>query len=388
MNILFLEWHSFGNPFIKTAFENLGHTIHSFPFPQSSVNTRNDETLASNIAKSILSLDIDFVFSFNYFPVAAIAAAACKVKYLSWTYDSPFVQLYSKTAAFKTNELFVFDSLDVSRLSSFGVPNVHYLPMAAANYDSILPSKTEEKAYSSEITMVGSMYTEEKHGFMKRLENLDDYTKGYLDAVVAAQSGIFGASILEESITPAILEKLQEVCPIHGNGDGFESPEWTLANYFLARSVTAKERQDYIKALSRKHQVTLFTPSPTPDLPDVKNMGTLEYYHDAPKAIKCAKINLNISLRSIVHGIPLRCMDIFGCGGFLLTNYQADFEKHFIAGEDYAYYDSLTDLLDKADYYLKNDKERKEMAANALKKVRQEHTFEKRVLEMLSIAGF
>ena len=34
-----------------------------------------------------------------------------------------------------------------------------------------------------------------------------------------------------------------------------------------------------------------------------------------------SKVNLNITLRNIKTGIPLRALDIMGAGGFLLTNY-------------------------------------------------------------------
>ena len=43
-----------------------------------------------------------------------------------------------------------------------------------------------------------------------------------------------------------------------------------------------------------------------------------------PYVFRNSRINLNITLRSIKSGIPLRCMDIYGAGGFLLSNYQTD----------------------------------------------------------------
>ena len=51
-----------------------------------------------------------------------------------------------------------------------------------------------------------------------------------------------------------------------------------------------------------------------------------------PLVFQNSKINLNITLRSIKNGIPLRAIDIMGAGGFLLTNYQNDFGLHFTDG--------------------------------------------------------
>ena len=82
--------------------------------------------------------------------------------------------------------------------------------------------------------------------------------------------------------------------------------------------------------------------------------------------------------------MPLRAFDIMGAGGFLLSNFQADFLDYFVPGEDFAFYDSQKDLVEKIDYYLRNDKERAEVAASAHKKIQQHHTFVHRILEMES----
>ena len=103
---------------------------------------------------------------------------------------------------------------------------------------------------------------------------------------------------------------------------------------------------------------------------------------EAPLCYAGAKINLNISLRSIVNGIPLRCFDIMGCGGFLLSSYQADSLSFFTPDEDFVYYDSYEDLMTKCEYYLSHEKERLEIARNALEKVKQYHTYDVRIDEM------
>ena len=98
---------------------------------------------------------------------------------------------------------------------------------------------------------------------------------------------------------------------------------------------------------------------------------------------KQSRINLNISLRNIKSGIPLRAFDIMGSGGFLLTNFQADFLEHFIPGEDFVYYGDKEDLLRKIAYYLTHEEERKAIARNGHDKVAAEHTYRHRVREMM-----
>ena len=205
----------------------------------------------------------------------------------------------------------------------------------------------------------------------RHLKDLDDRTRGYVDALIEAQMILYGMDVIEPSLTPGIVESIQKVCPIYANGDGMETAEWVIANYFLARKVTAMERQKALSLLSEKYRVRLFTPEKTPGLPHVINMGKIDYYDRAPFAIKCAKINLNISLRSIHTGIPLRAVDIMACGGFLLTNYQADFMEYFEPGRDFVYYESIEDMADLAGYYLEHEDERKQIALNGYNRVKE-----------------
>ena len=115
-------------------------------------------------------------------------------------------------------------------------------------------------------------------------------------------------------------------------------------------------------------------------------MGEVHYMYEMPLVFKYSKINLNITLRSIRNGIPLRAMDIMGAGGFLLTNYQNDLSECFTIGEDLDIYTSPDDLLSKCEYYLSHEKERIEIAENGYQKVLNHYTYEKQLQKMLSSA--
>jgi spore maturation protein CgeB len=72
-----------------------------------------------------------------------------------------------------------------------------------------------------------------------------------------------------------------------------------------------------------------------------------------------------------------------GAGGFLLTSYGGDFGMYFKDGEDYVSFDSVDDLINKCRYYLDNEDERRQIAANAYEKICESHTYLHRVKEML-----
>lgn len=389
MKILFMEWKSLGQKDIVEEFERRGWEVAYYPFPRESDNTRLNRELCEKLIRSITEDKFDFVFSFNYFPVVSIACNACQVKYVSWTFDSPFIQLYSNTVKFPYNYVFIFDRGTCEDLWKQGIGTVYHLPMAApaARYDAYSMQEEEKAFYHTEISFIGSTYHERKNRFYERLGNIGEYTRGYLDGCIEMQKRIYGDFLLERMLEPEIMEDMLEHCPLRVNQDGFERLEWVYAHYFLARQITALERKEILDLLSQKYQVELYTYDATPELSRVKNRGTAEVMEEAPKIYRCSQINLNISLKSILTGIPLRSFEIMGSGGFLLSNYQREYENYFDNGIDYVYYTDYEDLGEKVEYYLSHNKERREIARNGYEKVKNGHTYKNRVDTILEIIG-
>jgi len=154
----------------------------------------------------------------------------------------------------------------------------------------------------------------------------------------------------------------------------------------LCRKITSLERIRYLTAVGAKHPVKMFTLNSAKAIPGVKNMGITDYYGEMPLVFHNSRINLNITLRSIYAGIPLRCMDILGAGGFLLTNYQQDLCEYFVPGEEFDYFEDEADLLKKIDYYLEREEIRAAIAKRAHEKVKEEHNFKKCFTHMLEVA--
>lgn len=387
MKILFMEWKSLGQPDLAAEFDARGWNIVYYPFPREKEDTRLNQELCKRLIQEIVSDRYDFVFSFNYFPVISIACNACRVKYVSWTFDSPFIQLYSNTIGFSYNYVFIFDRGTCEDLWGKGINTVYHLPMAAptGRYDTYSISYEERKFYQTQVSFIGSTYQEKKNQFYRKLDGVREYTKGYLDGCIQMQKQIYGEFLLERMLYREVMEDMMACCPLEVNSDGFERLEWVYAHYFLARQVTALERKEALDLLSQKYQTDLYTYEETPCLPKVRNRGTAEVMREAPVIYRCSKINLNITLKSILTGIPLRSFEIMGNGGFLLSNYQREYEDYFQSGVDYVYYIDYDDLECKVEYYLTHEKERQEIAENGYRKVREKHTYKQRVDTMLEV---
>ena len=372
LNIFYLEWNSFCNEDMFNVLQELGHRVVKIPLDGYKMT---DEEIARLLDAKLKQSSCDFLFSFNYFPKVSKCCMERNIKYIAWVYDSPHIHVYSYTILNKCNYIFLFDYAMYEELSSAGIQTVYYMPLAINDLRlGNLENVTEiQRKYSCDISFVGSLYSEPKHRIYDKFQNISGYARGYLDGLIRAQLHVQGYNFLREMLSSDIVEEMQKVYPTDPNAETVLSPQGIYADYVLARQVTAIERREIMEKLGQKHKVKLYTYDKSVIIPGVENKGTLDYYDEMPYAFMNSKINLNITLRSIKTGIPLRAFDIMGSGGFLLTNYQQELLEYFEADKDFVYYTDYEDLLAKVDYYLTHEEERKQIAENGCRKVREQH---------------
>lgn len=395
MKILYLKWNSFGAEDIYEAFVNLGHEVIVMPWDQDAIY--RDEELQRNITEKIRCEKADVIFTSDYYPPVAVACYENGTPYVSWVYDSPYVSLYSYTASFETNRIFVFDSEVCNEFRRNNIQTVYYMPLAAnpKRLRRMIEDEEQQKLFEDSfffnkgrIAFVGAMYDEE-NTFFRKLDGISERTRGYLEGVIAAQKQVFGYNFVRSLMNKTVLEDMYRVYPLTFDEDCNAQKDYVYAEYCINREITARERMEYITEIGKRLAVDkntvmdLYTMNEDLKIQGVYNHGFVGPENIAPFVYDRADINLNISLRSIHSGIPLRVFEILGSGGFLLSNYQTDFADCYIDGEDYVSYESKEDMLDKIDYYLSHEKERSDIAANGLRKTACCNTYENRLKEML-----
>ena len=385
MTILYLEWNSYCNEDMFIVLQKMECQLVRVPFDDSP--NHKDNFLESRMDEAIKGKFIDFVFSFNYFPPVSDYCLQRGLKYVAWVYDSPYVNVYSYTLTNSCNYVFLFDKDFYLEFKSRGIDTVYYLPMAVniERLDGMIPARSTRQILDTDVAFVGSLYTERKHDLYTKFENINPYIKGYLEGIIQAQLKVYGYNFIQEVLTKDIIEEMKRVYTIYTDYPGTATEEYMYGDYVLSKRVTALERREIVSMLSQKYSVQIHTNDENAVIGKAKNMGPVNYYNGMPYVFKCAKINLNITLRSIKSGIPLRAMDIMGCGGFLMTNYQADFMDFFVPGEDFVFYEDYNDLMRKAEYYLIHDEERMRIARNGHEKMKKHHTLEQRVKEILRV---
>jgi spore maturation protein CgeB len=113
---------------------------------------------------------------------------------------------------------------------------------------------------------------------------------------------------------------------------------------------------------------------------------------EAVKIYNYSKININIH-SSMWHWdinpsgdfLNPRVYEILGCGGFQLVDRRRYLEGVFEDGKDLVVFETVDDLRKKIKYYLENEDERLVIAAHGRETVVRNHTYERRVREMMNI---
>lgn len=383
MKVLYVEWRCYCADDVKSALANLGHEIKTISVPEEHPFELNYEYIGA-VQYAICSYKPDIVFSMNFLPSISIACNVTSTKYVSWIYDNPHTAVYDKEVKNKCNYIFTFDSYMVSQLQARGVENIYYAPLAvnAERIGKIVPNADDIRRFKGEVAFVGSLYNESTDYYGIYVDKAQNkYFKGYLDGVLNAQKKVYGYNFMSECLSSEILSTFERIgANVLHEGSLMNEAEM-YSDVYLSKKLATINRIELLYVLGNYFKVNLYTYKESV-IPNVNHKGTVSYYTEMPKVFKTSLINLCDTRRSIKNGIPLRAMDIMGCGGFLLCNYQEDFFKHFEPDVHMVLYGSIEEAVDKCRYYLEHEDERRKICANAYEIMSKEHTYEIRLNQM------
>jgi glycosyltransferase involved in cell wall biosynthesis len=372
LNILYYYWGENSRDDMANALMSAGHNVI---MTTEALADYNDGGLCEKVLGTYLdNNDIDWIFTFNYIPAISEFAHNHYLTYVSWVYDCPHLTLYSDTIAHDENYLFIFDSGLVELARANGGKHVFHLPLAvdAKRYDSQCLGLTDG---TYQVSFLGSLYRPCQYD---KINYLPDRLKGYLDGIMLAQQKVWGYHLTDELITDEISAELEKYVNLD-IPDNYSLTPRDIFVGFIDKKITAMDRCALLSSIASHHSLALFTESDVSGLPLPASLGTLNYVSQMPQMFRQSSINLNISLRSITSGIPLRAMDILGAGGFLLSNYQPELEQFFTCGEHYVYFEDEKDMCEKIDYYLSHDSERRRIARNGHYRVSELFSYENAV---------
>jgi len=119
--------------------------------------------------------------------------------------------------------------------------------------------------------------------------------------------------------------------------------------------------------------------------PDLKNIyGGFLSGENFLNTINKTKINLNFGWNSDDGALQVkgRTFEFGILKAFQITNYNPNLNDYFTEDHDIVYFRTERDLLEKVKYYLEKEEERNRIAKNCYENVIQNHTWEKRFIDI------
>lgn len=415
MRIIFFKWGNYDEDVIVDTLKKQGHFVSAFDavgkceadktgnfganssdYEIETLGGLQADEIVNRLTKEASRFHAEVFFSMDYFQYISLAAKKAGILYYCWIYHLPQWNLYSNQAQFPCNRFFTYDQVHLRSMLHNNIKNVKYLSLAAdrklfTGASNGISGKMLTQ-YVADVSFVGNIY-ESENNFFNRISPEAKQKPVYKQIVRAIRKKMFnyGRTVLETDITPEMVEFLIEETGAEKSNYYFASQEDIVIHSVIARKITVEERKAVIPEMAKNFDFKLYSVSSTKKHPEIKNMGPVDFRKTAPLIFNQSKINLYITPRAIVTGIPLRVLEIMSCQGFVLTNYQEDLEREFVEGKEIVMYRSFDELMKKTEYYLSHEDERKAIARAGYEKVMRDYNFAVKLSEIFtkdSCGGF
>ena len=330
---------------------------------------------------------VDIVMTMNFSPTVSCACFNLGIPYAAWIYDAPLQSLYHSQAMNSTNHFFIFDKHLLKAQEKRGLPNLHYLPLAAntTRMGQMKISADDERNYTCDVSFVGMQYVDGRYAYFRN--HLDHPLQDELNSIAYGMIGrwddgdhIHGT--MSDKLIGAMLELIED-----RPANAINMPDRTyFEDVVIARAVAYTERRLMMEAVSDLNPRWYGADANSNDqIPGVDYRPRLYYEDTLPKAYNLSKINLSSCLHSISSGIPLRVFDIMGAGGFIITNYQPEISELFEVGKEIVVYHNFEAMHDLCRFFLAHEDQRMKILLAGYEKVLNEFNYKVAANKILSI---
>lgn len=383
MKVFFAGSETMQIPNIPISLGKMGHEVVLYEKSMEYVEEHEEEY--ENFGLFLQSQKPDVVISTIFFQIVAAYTHELGIKYAVYGMDSPHYAAWVPEYPRLDNVyLFHFDSREVERFRKCGYTNVTYLPLAAGVTwaDTIHTSGTDRKKFGSAVSFVGGLYG----------DNPFDTCAGRLPQPVQEhiwnqlENSAFlwdGKERLQEGVSEELLRICQTVTPELCNPGFTMEDDYYFRQWTLARKLSNIERTLLFEQVAGQYDFRLYTREKEVVPESIHRYPPVNAMTEQLKVFQSSGVNLNVTLRSIESGVPLRVFDILSVGGLVLTDYRKDAEELFREDEEIVMFRTPEEMMDKLAFYTTHETERKRIAKNGHRRARAEYSYERMLEEIL-----
>lgn len=385
MRIFFAGSERMQIPNVPIALGKMGHDVILYDKSMEYVEEHEEEY--ASFRTFLEQSKADFVISTIFFQIVAAYTFELGIKYAVYGMDSPHYAAWVPRFPMLENVyIFCFDTKEIQQFRDQGYRNVYYMPLAAGTTwaDSVRMTKEDKEKYRCDISFVGGLYGE--NDYDSYCHKLTQPLQQLLTNILEQTAFIWdGNDRMLPSLSPEIIRCCREAVPQMCHA-GFQMPDdYYFRQWILARKLSNIERQLLLGLIAEQYDFRLYTREEERVPEKIRKYPPVNAMTDQLKVFSATKINLNITLRSIETGVPLRVFDIMSRAGFVLTDYRADAPGLFEEDREIVMFKTPEEMLDKIDYYLAHDDQRKRIGQNGYRKVKECYSYEKQLEKIIKV---
>ncbi len=386
MNILFLHTTEVTDAEYLEALKQTGAVVAEFNSP--ALESSGGEAYVKELLSAIESANAELVFSLGYYPLVSVACKAMGRIYAARLVHAYCPELYSCTLLNDCNRVFIPDRSVYRQFASAGFSCVFWLPLSVPKSFVAAHVTEDDSKDGPDACMMQDIKTRDAFADnpLSNTSPLMDASKGYLEGCIACRHQLRGLPSMTKHLPSYVKEELLKLMPPVIAADSVETPESYYDNRFFNPLVTAAAREFLIRLIGLSklaEKVELYSGYSFNNPYDALTcFPAMPRGAEFNKKARQSKLNLYIPHENWVSGIPQREFDIMAAGGFVLTPFMADAVALFEECMPEMYFDRI-DTADRVEHYLKNPAERVERVNAILDMIKERHTTEQRVEEIL-----
>lgn len=384
MNILYIQNAYHFSIEIESALASLGHSLTIHPAPP--IDEADSPSYLQSLLGAVKQSTPTLMFSCGFSPFISLACGALGLPYISWLIDAYDTNYYSSAIKNEWNYIFTIDSLFCQELKELGVKHTYYLPLAIPTVINTDTITRDPLPYTADISLIGTIISRDNLSChpLNSSSSLRDSTKGYLEGCIACQYQLHNMPSICSKLPAYVWNDLVTGFPIENLPD-LESAAHYYDHKYFNPLITYAEREILLNSFTRENryqEIHLYNSNTSQDISTEKHCGWADPYLDLPNIAKQSIINLVIAHRSYKSAIPPIAWAIIAYQGFLLCNYQQDFE--LFSDISPALFRTEHEMLSKAAYYYHHEDERNSIVKALFEEASKMHTYQNRISEMFS----
>lgn len=353
--------------------------VNAFPIDIISLDPRE-------IIDQIKNFSPNFVMTINYIKGLPHICSKLGVPLVVWEID-PTLEVLSEKEAGKDNVfIHTYRKSRVSYFKELGFRNVWFLPLGTnpRRYRPIEPEEAIVDKYKADVSYVGSSMKNQAEWALKKAKML---LKRHYPSILPEQ---FLTEVIKRQVKNLDFYSLHKIIEkklaLMGYSHILEDEQGRKIDIILClgekiASFRRIKAINTLEDLARKKIVKVWGDEGWKDglARSIVYSGPAGHFHELPLIYNASAVNLDINRIYQKDIVPLRIFDILACGAFVLADDSKELGGFFKKGEEIISYRKISQIPLICEYYLKNEKERKEIAEAGRNRVLKEHTLEHRL---------